>query len=65
VKSFTQHDINFSYDLPIESVDAQLQFGIENFTDAAPPASRLEVSYDPFIGNPFGRTFRFGVRAGF
>jgi iron complex outermembrane receptor protein len=65
VKSFTQHDINFAYDLPIESVDAQLQFGIENFTDADPPASRLEVSYDPFIGNPFGRIFRFGIRAGF
>lgn len=65
VGSFTQHDITFTYDLPLESVKAQLQFGIENFTDADPPASRLEVSYDPFIGNPFGRIFRFGVRAGF
>lgn len=65
VKSFTQHDITFTYDLPLDSVKAQLQFGVENFTDADPPASRLEVSYDPFIGNPFGRTFRFGVRAGF
>jgi iron complex outermembrane recepter protein len=65
VSSFTQHDVTFTYDLPLESVDAQLQFGIENFTDADPPASRLEVSYDPFIGNPFGRIFRFGVRAGF
>ncbi|WP_310497439.1 TonB-dependent receptor domain-containing protein [Sandarakinorhabdus sp.] len=65
VGSFTQHDITFSYDLPIDSVKAQLQFGIENFTNADPPASRLEVSYDPFIGNPFGRIFRFGVRAGF
>ncbi len=65
VKSFTQHDINFAYDLPIDSFKAQLQFGIENFTDADPPASRLEVSYDPFIGNPFGRIFRFGINTKF
>lgn len=62
VKSFTQHDINIQYDLPISAVKTQLQFGIDNFTNAAPPASRLELSYDPFIGNPLGRVFRFGLR---
>ncbi len=62
VKSFTQHDINIQYDLPISAVQTQLQFGIDNFTNAAPPASRLELSYDPFIGNPLGRVFRFGLR---
>ena len=65
VKSFTQHDVTFTYNLPIDAVDAQLQFGVENFTDADPPASRLEVSYDPFIGNPFGRVFRFGINTKF
>ena len=66
VGSFTQHDIHFQYDLPdLGGVKTQLQFSIENFTDADPPASRLEPSYDPFIGNPFGRVFRFGVRAQF
>ncbi|WP_372916539.1 TonB-dependent receptor domain-containing protein [Sandarakinorhabdus sp.] len=62
VKSFTQHDINIQYDLPFSGVKTQLQFGIDNFTNAAPPASRLELSYDPFIGNPLGRVFRFGLR---
>ena len=62
VNSFTQHDINIQYDLPISAVKTQLQFGIDNFTNAAPPASRLELSYDPFIGNPLGRVFRFGLR---
>jgi iron complex outermembrane receptor protein len=62
VNSFTQHDFHVQYDLPINSFKAQLQFSVENFTDADPPASRLEPSYDPFIGNPFGRTYRFGVR---
>ncbi len=65
VKSFTQHDFNMSYDLPLESVKAQLQFSVENFTNQAPSAARLEVGYDPFIGNPFLRTFRFGVKAAF
>jgi len=62
VKSFTQHDLNVQYDLPMGGMTTQLQFGIENFTNANPPASRLELSYDPFIGNPLGRVFRFGIR---
>ncbi len=63
VKSYTQHDFNASYDLPIAGMKTQLQFSVENFTNQAPSAARLEVSYDPFIGNPFGRTYRFGLRA--
>jgi iron complex outermembrane receptor protein len=66
VDSFTQHDVHFQYDLPaIAGVKTQLQFSIENFTNADPPASRLEPSYDPFIGNPLGRVFRFGARVQF
>jgi iron complex outermembrane receptor protein len=65
VKSFTQHDINIQYDIPMGGVTTQLQFGIDNFTNADPPASRLELSYDPFIGNPLGRVYRFGVRVQF
>ena len=62
VKSFTQHDINVQYDIQMGSVTTQLQFGVDNFTNNDPPASRLELSYDPFIGNPLGRVFRFGIR---
>jgi iron complex outermembrane receptor protein len=65
VNSFTQHDIHFLYDLPFTAVKTQLQFSVENFTDADPPASRLEPSYDPFIGNALGRVFRFGARVQF
>ena len=63
VASYTQHDFNVSYDLPISGIKTQLQFAVENFTDQAPSAARLEYSYDPFIGNPFGRIYRFGVKA--
>ncbi len=62
VNSFTQHDINFQYDIPMGGMTTQLQFGIDNFTNADPPASRLELSYDPFIGNGLGRVYRFGIR---
>lgn len=65
VDAFTQHDIHAQYDLPIDAVKAQLQFSIENFTNAPPPASRLEPSYDPFIGNALGRVFRLGARVQF
>lgn len=65
VGSFTQHDLHFQYDLPFDAVKMQLQFSVENIADADPPAARLEPSYDPFIGNPFGRVFRFGTRVQF
>ena len=65
VKSYTQHDFHATYKLPIEAVKVQLQFSVENFTNRDPSAARLEVSYDPFIGNPFGRIYRFGAKVGF
>jgi iron complex outermembrane recepter protein len=65
IKSYTQHDFHASYKLPIEALKVQLQFSVENITDRDPSAARLEVSYDPFIGNPFGRIFRFGAKFGF
>ena len=65
VDAYTQHDFHVTYNLPISAVKAQLQFSVENFTDEDPSAARLEVSYDPFIGNPFGRIFRFGMKVGF
>ena len=65
IKSYTQHDFHASYKLPITAFKAQLQFSVENFTNTDPSAARLEVSYDPFIGNPFGRIFRFGAKVGF
>lgn len=65
VDAYTQHDFHATYDLPVEFVEAQLQFSIENFTNEDPSAARLEVSYDPFVGNPFGRIFRFGLKTRF
>ena len=36
-----------------------------NVLDTEPAQARIEMSYDPFIGNPLGRTFKVGVRKKF
>ena len=49
----------------VASVSACAVFGLLMGIPSGPSAARLEVSYDPFIGNPFGRIFRFGMKLGF
>jgi hypothetical protein len=65
IDAFTQHDFTVLYDLPFDSVDIQLQGTVENIFDQDPPAARLVLGYDPFVGNPLGRVFRIGLKAGF
>lgn len=65
IGSYTQHDFNVVYELPFDAVDAQLQFSVENFTDEEPAPARLELGYNPFIGNALGRTYRFGIKTKF
>lgn len=65
IDAFTQHDFTVLYDLPFEFADIQLQGSVENIFDEDPPAARLVLGYDPFVGNPLGRVFRVGLRAGF
>ncbi|GAA4644423.1 TonB-dependent receptor [Pontixanthobacter gangjinensis] len=65
ISSYTQHDFHAAYDLPIQSFDAQLQFSVENFTDAQASEARIPLGYNPFIGNPLGRIFRLGAKVGF
>lgn len=65
VRAYTQHDFNLTYDLKLASSDVQIQASVENIFDRDPSAARLELSYDPFFGNPLGRTFRLGLKAAF
>lgn len=65
VESYTQHDLTGSVDLSALGADLQLQVGVENMFDTDPPAARLELSYDPYIGNPLGRVYRLGLTARF
>jgi outer membrane receptor protein involved in Fe transport len=37
-----------------------VSLAIMNLTDEDPPDSRLQLSYDPYIGDPLGRTIQIG-----
>ena len=65
IPSLQQHDFTVLYDLPFTFAAIQLQGSVENIFDEDPPAARFELGYNPFIGNPLGRTFRAGARVRF
>jgi iron complex outermembrane recepter protein len=53
------HSLYYQLALP---VDVTLTLAVENIFDRDPSFARLDLSYDPFTGSPFGRTYKFGVR---
>ncbi|MDP3769184.1 MAG: TonB-dependent receptor, partial [Dehalococcoidia bacterium] len=62
VKPFISHDV--TYRLSLDD-DLTVTASVFNVFDRDPSKARLEPSYDPFIGNPLGRTFKVGVRKAF
>ena len=56
------HDVTWRWTM---DEDLTLTATVFNLFDRDPSAARLEPSYDPFIGNPLGRTFKVGVRKSF
>jgi iron complex outermembrane recepter protein len=65
IGSYTQHDLILTADVKSGGLDLQFTAGVENIFDTDPPQARLEYSYDPFIGNALGRTFRLGSKIRF
>lgn len=65
IPALQQHDFTVLYDLPVGFAEVQLQGSVENIFDEDPPAARFELGYNPFIGNPLGRTFRVGAKVRF
>ena len=55
-------DFNVQVDL---GNDLLLAATVFNITDEDPPLARLDYSYDPFTGNPFGRTYKIGLTKDF
>lgn len=55
VGSFLTHDLVYRLQLPSKTT---LSASVINLTDRDPPLARLDLSYDPFIGNPLGRYFK-------
>ncbi|MBI1339145.1 TonB-dependent receptor plug domain-containing protein [bacterium] len=64
IDDFTTHNLYYQYTLPWDE-DFTLSLSIDNVTDEDPPFTVQQYSYDPFIGNPLGRTFEVGVRKRF
>jgi iron complex outermembrane receptor protein len=62
VEDFYSLDLTYRLQLPW---DTTLTASVFNVLDRAPSAARLEIGYDPFIGNPYGRTYKIGVRKQF
>jgi iron complex outermembrane recepter protein len=62
VKSFMSHDLTYQVALPHDFTVTATVF---NIFDKDPSGARLELSYDPFIGNPLGRTYKIGVKKTF
>ncbi|MDF2496302.1 TonB-dependent receptor [Sphingomonas sp.] len=65
IRPFVQQDVVVTYDLDVAGTPIQLQGAVINLFDRDPSAARLEYGYDPFVGNPLGRTWRLGMRATF
>lgn len=64
IDDFLTHNLYYQYTLPWDQ-DFTLSFSIDNLTDEAPPFTVQQYSYDPFIGNPLGRTYEIGLRKQF
>jgi len=45
--------------------DLALTATVANLFDRDPPKAQEELGYDPFMGNPLGRTFELGVKKAF
>ncbi|HEX7945462.1 MAG TPA: TonB-dependent receptor [Phenylobacterium sp.] len=62
VHSFITNDVTYRWAMPN---DLTLTASVLNVFDKDPSHARLELSYDPFIGNPLGRTIKVGVKKKF
>ena len=60
--AFVSHDLTYRLLLPN---DMTLTASVLNALDEEPAKARIEYSYDPFIGNPLGRTFKLGLKKKF
>ncbi len=55
-------DLNYRLDL---GENTTVLVGVQNLTDEDPAFARLDLNYDPFTGDPIGRTIRVGLRQRF
>ncbi len=61
-EDFIRHNVVGVFDLPFDFAKLQLTVGVDNITNEDPPAARLELGYNAFVGDPLGRTYKLGLR---
>jgi iron complex outermembrane recepter protein len=64
IPDFVTHNLYYNYTLPWDE-NFVVSFAIDNVTDEDPPFTQQQYSYDPFIGNALGRTFKIGLKKEF
>jgi iron complex outermembrane receptor protein len=62
IKATTLAEIDYRVQLPW---DTTATLSIDNLFDEDPSFARLDLNYDPFTGNPLGRTYKVSVRKRF
>ena len=62
VNSFISHDLTYRWAM---ANDLTLSASVFNVLDEDPSGARLELSYDPFVGNPLGRSIKVGIKKKF
>ncbi len=58
----SHHTLDLNYNLRLNEDRTRLFLSIVNITDEDPPFARLDLSYDPYTHNPFGRIIKVGVQ---
>lgn len=62
VDKFISHDVTYRF---AWKDDLTITASVFNLLDEDPSEARIELGYDPFIGNPLGRTFKVGIKKQF
>jgi iron complex outermembrane receptor protein len=60
--SFLTYDLIYRLSLPMQTT---LTAAVFNLTDRDPPATRLELNYDPLFANPLGRAIKLALNKQF
>jgi iron complex outermembrane receptor protein len=58
IKAYATVDVSYRVFLPW---DTTAVFTVDNIFDEDPSFARLDLGYDPFTGNPLGRTYKLNV----
>ena len=59
------HTFDASWNYRFNDDNTRVFLAVYNVTDEEPPFARLDLNYDPYTHNPYGRMIKFGVQHDF